>query len=149
MKKTALFSSPPKIGLWRKTILIMKLTTFLILITALQVSAKTFSQEKVSVHFEKTRLDKALKEVENKSSFRFVFSNRLISENLRVTLKANDIKVEDLLQQMLTNTDLTFNVMSNNLIVIKKAGIAYTAIPVNGKITDQEGKADRRCLPLL
>ena len=117
----------------------MKLTAFVILVTALQVSAKTFSQEKVSVSFESTRLDRALKEVEKKSSFRFVFSNRLLSDKLRVTLTANDIVVEDLVQQLLSKTGLTYSVMDNNLVVIKKSGIDDIDITVRGKVTDSKG----------
>ena len=117
----------------------MKLTAFVILITALQVSAKTFSQERVSVSFEKTRLDKALKEVEKKSSFRFVFSNRLLSDKQRVTILAKDIFVEDLLKQLLANTGLTYNLTENNLVIIKKNEIEYTDIVVKGKIVDSKG----------
>jgi TonB-linked SusC/RagA family outer membrane protein len=140
MKKTASFSS---LLLWRdglKIVLLMKLTAFLILVTALQVSAKTFSQEKVSVSFESVRLDKALKEVEKKSSFRFVFSSRLLSNRLRVTLQAKDIFVEELVKQLLGNTGLTYNLMENNLVVIKKSDAEYAEITVKGKVTDKSGK---------
>lgn len=139
MKKTASFSSPPCHRRWLKIVLLMKLTAFVILVTALQVSAKTFSQERVSVRFEKTRLDKALKEVEQKSSFRFVFSNRLLSDKQRVTILAKDVFVEDLLKQLLANTGLTYNLMENNLVVIKKNEIEYTDIEVKGKIVDSKG----------
>ncbi len=117
----------------------MKLTAFVILITALQVSAKTYSQEKVSVSFEKTRLDKALKEVEKKSSFRFVFSNRLLSDKLRITFEAKEIYVEELVSQLLANTGLTYSVMDNNLVVIKKSNVDFIDITVRGKVTDSKG----------
>ncbi len=63
MKKTAPFISPHLRKRWLKTFLIMKLTAFFILITALQVSAKIYSQETVSVDFNHTSLSKALKKV--------------------------------------------------------------------------------------
>jgi TonB-linked SusC/RagA family outer membrane protein len=131
MKKAFLFSSPLFPTCQVKTILIMKLTAFFILATALQVSAKSYSQEKVTVNFEKTRLDKALKEVEKKSSFRFVYSNKLLTDQNKVTLQAKDIRVEDLVEKLLKNTGLSFSIMDNNLVVIKQV--------VKGRVTDSLG----------
>lgn len=137
MKKTALF-----IGLYfnrysPKAFLIMRLTIFFILSTMLQVSAKGYSQEKVSVNFENVRLDKALKEVERKSSFYFVYSNLILTDKNRVTLRAKDIGVAELVERLLKNTGLTFSVMGNNLVVIKKEGEIIANVSVKGKVTDK------------
>lgn len=140
MKKTAPFTSPHLRKRWLKTLLIMKLTAFFILITALQVSAKTYSQETVSVDFNHTNLSKALKMVERKSSYRFVFSNDVLSDKLKVTIKAKDILVKDLLKQMLANTDLIYSVMGNNLVGIKYSDAYYAdKIIVKGTVTDGKG----------
>lgn len=122
MKKTALFIGLHFNRYSPQTFLIMRLTIFFILSTMLQVSAKGYSQEKVSVNFENVRLDKALKEVERKSSFYFVYSNLILTDKNRVTLRAKDIGVAELLEKLLKNTGLTFNVIGNNLVVIKKEG---------------------------
>ncbi|HET7114877.1 MAG TPA: SusC/RagA family TonB-linked outer membrane protein, partial [Hanamia sp.] len=118
----------------------MKFTALLILITALQVSAKTYSQETVSVDFNHTNLSKALKVVERESSYRFVFSNDVLSDKLKVTIKAKDIPVKDLLKQMLANTDLVYTVMGNNLVGIKYSAAYYAdKIIVKGTVTDGKG----------
>lgn len=140
MKKTALIISHHLRKRWLKTLLIMKLTTVLILITALQVSAKTYSQERVSVDFNHTNLSKALKMVERKSSYRFVFSNDVLSDKVKVTIKAKDISVTDLLKQMLANTDLVYSVMENNLVGIKYSNAYYAdKIVVKGVVSDDKG----------
>ena len=140
MKKTASFISPHLRKRWLKTLLIMKFTAFLILITALQVSAKTYSQERVSVDFNHTNLSKALKTIERESSYRFVFSNDVLSDKLKVTIKAKDILVKDLLAQMLTNTDLVYTEMENNLVGIKYSDAYYAdKIVVKGIVTDDKG----------
>jgi len=139
MKKTELFIRPHFNKCRPKFFLTMRLTAFFILATALQVSAKSYSQEKVSVNFENTRLDRALKEVEKISSFHFVYSDLILKDKIKVTLHAKDIMVEDLVKKLLENTGLTFSVMDNNLVVIKQA-ISLNDIIVNGKITDSKGK---------
>lgn len=140
MKKKACFISPPVRKGWLKTLLLMKLSALFILLTALQVSAETFSQDKLNVDFKKTKLASALKEVERKTDYRFAFSNLVLSDKIKVTLKAKDIEVEDLLSRLLENTDLSYSLMDNKLIVIKKASsIIYADITVRGKVTDTNG----------
>ena len=92
MKKKACFISPPLQKGWLKTLLLMKLTAFFILVAALQVSAKTFSQDKLDVDFKKTKLAAALKEVEKKTDYRFAFSNLVLSDNMKVTLKRRTLR---------------------------------------------------------
>ena len=118
----------------------MKLTAAFILLTALQVSARTYSQDKISVDFNRTNLNKALKEVERKSGYRFVYSNQVLSDEVKVTLKAKDMAVENVLNKLLSNTGLSYSVMDDNLVVIKTAKSYYADIVVKGKVTDSTGK---------
>lgn len=136
MKKTARRISP-HFRCRHKFFLTMRLTTFFIFAIVLQVAAKGYSQEKVSVNFENVRLDKALKEVERKSSFHFVYSNLILTDKSKVTLYAKDIMVADLLKKLFENTGLTFSVMDNNLVAIRKEGEFIRDVHVKGKVTDK------------
>ncbi|MBX2925180.1 MAG: TonB-dependent receptor [Chitinophagaceae bacterium] len=140
MKKLSCFKSPPAGNRWLPTLLLMKLTALFILITTLQVSAKSYSQEKLDVNFKRTKLANALKEVERKTGYRFAFSNLVLSDNITVTVKAKDITVENLVGRMLENTGLSYVLMSNKLIAIKRQDAFYADITVRGRITDSEGK---------
>ncbi len=123
-----------------KNFLIMKLVAFIILITALQVSAKSYSQDKISVDFNHTNLSKALKTIERESSYRFVFSNDVLSDKLKVTLKAKDITVMELLPKLLDNNDLIYTLAGDNMVVIKYADAYYSdKIIVKGSVTDNQG----------
>jgi TonB-dependent starch-binding outer membrane protein SusC len=95
MEKTCFFLSPPLSRTAKKMILLMKFTAFFILAVSLQVSAKTYSQETLSVDFKRTVLSDALKEVEQKTAYRFVFSNLVLSDRMKVTIAAKDITVAD------------------------------------------------------
>ncbi|MBO9151671.1 SusC/RagA family TonB-linked outer membrane protein [Chitinophaga sp. GCM10012297] len=118
----------------------MKLTIALLLTTTLQVMAyEGNSQDRVSVDFRETRLTRALKEVEKRSAYRFVFSNLVLDEQLKVTLEAKNMPVTDLLRQLLTGTGLTYSMLDNDLVVIKKAELPAGVITVKGKVTDSKG----------
>ncbi|MES1214749.1 MAG: TonB-dependent receptor [Bacteroidota bacterium] len=138
MKKTDL--KRPLHGLL-KMLLFMKLGILLILTTALQVAAKeSISQETVTVDFNNIKLTKALKEVESKSHYRFVFSNMILKENVKVTIAAKDIMVKDLLAKMLAGTGLIYEDLDNNLVVIKVLEKESTAFPLTGKIINNKGE---------
>ncbi|SIO07614.1 SusC/RagA family TonB-linked outer membrane protein [Chitinophaga niabensis] len=118
----------------------MKLTTALLLLTTLQVTAyEGNSQNKVSVDFRNTQLTRALKEVERKTDYRFVFSNLVLNEGVKVTVDARNVPVLDLLSQMLNGTGLVFDKLGENLVVIKKEETPLGEITVKGKITDRTG----------
>ncbi len=139
MKKRSCFISPPSMRGWLKTIVLMKLTVLVILITALHVSAKTFSQEKISVDFRKTKLSQALKIIERKSDYRFAFSNQVLSDDLTVTLKAKDIPVDAILKLIFSKTGLTYSRINDKLIAIKGDDLTQGIITVKGRVTDIDG----------
>ncbi|WP_220392914.1 SusC/RagA family TonB-linked outer membrane protein [Chitinophaga lutea] len=118
----------------------MKLTIVLLLITTLQVIAyEGNSQDRVSVDFRNTKLTRALKEVERKSQYRFVFSNQVLDEHVKITVDATDMPVMDVLKKMLTGTGLIYSQLENNLVVIKRDEAPAGTIVVKGKVTDAKG----------
>ncbi|MFT3704280.1 MAG: SusC/RagA family TonB-linked outer membrane protein [Agriterribacter sp.] len=141
MKKNKSPNSSPLLGGVLKVFLLMKLSVFLILLTSLQISAKTFSQEMLTVKLTNLDLSKALKEVEKKSSYRFVFSNMILPENVKVNIDAKAMPLDQLLGKLLENTKLTFKVMENNLVVINSPFFNQKVITVKGKVVDGKGEA--------
>jgi len=139
MKKNGPFIRPPRFCGALKLLIVMKMTALIILLAVLQVSAKTYSQQRITVNLKQVKLTDALKEVEKQSTYRFVFSNLILPENVRVTIEAKNQDVEDVLNKLLENTGLTYSTVSNNLIVLKTA--SYNAIiKVSGKITNSKGE---------
>ena len=118
----------------------MKLTFAIILAACLQVSANSYSQEKVTVDFRNTPLEKALKEIEKKSSYRFVYSTLKIPKNTRVTVQGVEIPVKELLTQLLGNTGLTYQLMDEKLIVIAEADAETAYAAVTGKVVNEKGE---------
>ncbi len=137
MKNTCIKPLPG--GVFKK-ILLMKLRIVLLLAASLQAMGyEGNSQDRVSVDFHNTRLTRALKEVEKKTQFRFVFSNQVLNDQLKITVNAEDAPVIVLLEKMLAGTGLMYNLMENNLVVIKREENSEDAITVKGKVTDVRG----------
>jgi TonB-dependent starch-binding outer membrane protein SusC len=140
MKKNKSPNSSPLGGGVLKVFLLMKLSVLIILLTSLQISAKTFSQEMLTVKLSNLDLSKALKEVEKKSSYRFVFSNMILPENVKVNIDAKSMPLDQLLGKLLENTKLTFKMMENNLVVINSPSFTLKIITVKGTVINSKGE---------
>jgi TonB-linked SusC/RagA family outer membrane protein len=124
-----------------KMLLFMKLTTALILFTCFQVSAKVFSQTRITLKLQSIELKKALAVIERKSSYRFLFNDETVQNGIKVDVNAVDTPVTDLLNQLFANRPLSYKVLENNLIVITAKNVTVQDAKVNGTITSSTGEA--------
>ncbi|HEY6082752.1 MAG TPA: TonB-dependent receptor plug domain-containing protein, partial [Chitinophagaceae bacterium] len=115
----------------------MKLTAFCMLLFCMQVSAKVYSQETVTLSLKRVEIVKALHILERKSDYRFLYKDALIPANKRVDVEVRNAKVPDIVTAILANTGLTYRVLGANLIVIARKNTAIEASPFKGKVTDK------------
>lgn len=128
-----------------KRLLIMKLTVFFIMVLNLSAFANVYSQTKISVNFRDTDLGNVLASIENNSSYRFVYSNNKIRTDKKVTIKADNQEVANVLDQMLSELGLDYKEFDNHLVVIAPVGKLneYLAeqqqqrFKVSGQVTDE------------
>jgi len=123
-----------------KAFRIMKLTVLLMIIGCLQVSANGFAQEKkVTLKMENATLRKLFLTLEKQTDYRFVYSNNLLSDNMRVDIDVKEEPIGKVLKLALANTALTYRLMEN-LIVITEQGYRAPALQVRGKVLSEEGE---------
>ncbi|MFZ4056617.1 MAG: TonB-dependent receptor [Ferruginibacter sp.] len=118
----------------------MKFTIAFLLITSLQVSAKTFSQERITLKLSSAELKTALKQIERKSMYRFLYNNDVVSSDQKVNIDADNMPVKEILDNIFTNTRLTYRVLENNLVVISERNIEFADIKVSGRVTNANGE---------
>ena len=124
-----------------KTVLLMKLSCLLILVTSLQLSAKTYSQEKVTLNLKTARLEKLFKEIEKQTQFRFVYSNLNFSAKYKVTINVANVPVVDVLDYAFKNTSLGFKMLNKNLIVISAKNETVQEKIITGKVMGPDNEA--------
>ncbi|WEK37069.1 MAG: SusC/RagA family TonB-linked outer membrane protein [Candidatus Pseudobacter hemicellulosilyticus] len=123
----------------------MKLTAAILLITCLHVSAGVHSQSRITLNMESTDLKSVLAAIEKKTSYRFLYNQSLLSDDLRVNVRAADEEVLSVLDRLLLNTSLSYQLLQNNLIVLKKAGSGTWISsepekgPITGRVLDSLG----------
>lgn len=139
MKKTPPLHASGGQGLI-KVILLMKLTIALILMTTFQVSANDgFSQTRITLKLQSAELKLALKQIEKKSSYRFLYNDDVVSSTRKVDVNADNTLVTDVLDKMFSDGELGYRVLNNNLVVITSKNAEIKDIRVTGRVVDSDG----------
>lgn len=131
MKKSARSGSWPA----RKTIIIMKMSVFFLLI-ALQVSSANYGQT-VNLVAKDITLADIFKKIEKQTPYRFYYSNNQVPENKLLTIRAVNATIDSVLKESLSGTGLTWNIIDNNKIVLLSAantsGVS-AVLPIRGVV---------------
>ena len=129
---------------WRhatKILLMMKLTTILLFITMLQVSAATLAQ-KVTLTVTNVPLERVFDSIRDQSGVDFFFSASLISQAKPVSIHVKDLELIAALTEIFRNQPLSY-VIKNNSVQIRAKEYNKLIKPgrVSGKIVDEKGGA--------
>ena len=127
---------PPKT---KKVFLAMKLTMLFLLFFIVNVHASGFGQERIDLKAKKTVLAEVLHSIEQKTTYRFLYNNNLEQLQSKVSINARSATIDEVLPVLLFYTNLTFQKMDNNLIVLKEDPLGKKDITVTGKVTDSSG----------
>jgi TonB-dependent starch-binding outer membrane protein SusC len=115
----------------RKLLLIMKLTGFLIVVTALHVSAKTFSQ-KVNIKGANITLHYVFETIEKQTGYQFVFRKSVLNGTKKLSVDIKEAEITDALQECLKGQQLNFKITPDKFIVITPAKYAELQLqPLN------------------
>lgn len=104
-----------------------KLTIFLIIASIIQIQAGPGSQgDKLSIELEGVTLEKALGEIESRSEYRFMYEYSQIPLQKKVTLKASNQNLDDVLALLFKNMPIVYKVRGRQIILMKSPKIMST-----------------------
>ena len=113
-----------------KLLLTMKLTVFLFL-TCLQVQAICLAQETITLQVKAASIRQVLKTVEHQTAYRFVFHDKTLPENRKVTVAAKEATLDEVLSQTFAGTNLTYSLKEDNLVVVYAGAAARAAADIS------------------
>lgn len=113
---------------------VMKLTTsFLLLCSCFAFAGNVKSQNvKVSLNKNRVQLEEVLDEIEKQTDYLFI-SNRDVDLKQKVSVRATNKSVQDVLSTVLENTGLTFSVEGVNIVLTRKENDSAPEIQQQGK----------------
>jgi TonB-linked SusC/RagA family outer membrane protein len=133
------FRTGGKNPLLSNALLVMKITTFFLLVGVLQVSAKGFGQDKLNLKYKNAEIAGILINIEKQTHYRFLYNNQLPAIRQKVTINLENVDIKQALDNLFSQTILTYRFMANGLIVINEGGGHQAEKKVTGKITDPNG----------
>jgi len=121
----------------------MRIAIFLLLVEFLQTQATdTYSQNtKLSISFSNTELVKVLDKIENQSEFYFLYNEKLIDANRKVSIEAKDKPIEDVLKSLFSGTDVEYSIIDRKIILAPAilSESQQNGKNITGKVTDLTG----------
>ncbi|HEY4196240.1 MAG TPA: SusC/RagA family TonB-linked outer membrane protein [Mucilaginibacter sp.] len=124
----------------------MKLTTLLIIIGFLQVSARGFSQ--ITVKEKNAPLAAVLKTVEKQTGYFFIYNDQQIKLG-NISIDLNNVTLDQALRVFFTDKPITYQIVDKNIVLLPKKEKptlldkikTALAVPVtvSGKVQDEQG----------
>ncbi|WP_431295082.1 SusC/RagA family TonB-linked outer membrane protein [Pedobacter sp. P26] len=120
----------------------MKLTTILLLVGALHLSAATFSQT-VTLSRRKTSLKQVFKEIKKQTGYFFFYKGQLLQDKPDVMVEFNNVPLVDALNAFLKDQNLSYNIVNKTIVISRKENLPVAASSVAVKIEVKGVVADK------
>ena len=120
-----------------KILKIMKLSFFFIFLTLVQITATSYSQS-INLDVRNMEIRQVIKHIEQQSDYRFFYTDGLNDLSQKVDLNLYGKSIDQVLSQLLDDTQLGYRLVDNKLIMLAPKGVLQQ-ITITGKVTDAEG----------
>jgi len=99
-------------------LMVMKLIIFIITITCIQVSARSYGQL-VTLDAHNTELPKVFTDIQHQTGYRFFWEGRDLSQT-KVTLQLKNVQLADALDQLFSSLPYTYAIEKKSIVVSEK-----------------------------
>jgi len=127
-----------------KILLIMKLTTLILIIGLLQVSAKGFSQ--ITLNENNVSIKKVLASIEKQSGFHFFYNADQLKDE-KIDIRVSNATLDEALAQCFKNTPFAYKVLEKNVVIQQKLPaisesntVSAATTEIHGVVRDDDGK---------
>jgi len=125
----------------------MRITTFLLLLGLMQTYAtNSYSQNtKLSLKMEDASIEAILSKIEKVSEFHFFYRSNEIDSNMKQTIDINEQTIDEVLNSLLKNSNLTYKIFDKYIAIISKENAneniegLFQQKTITGRVTDQTG----------
>jgi len=149
-KKYANKRGVPKAYL-HQILLIMRLTTIILIMAIMQVSAATFAQ-RITLSEKNATLNQVFDRISNQCGYDFVFNSDLLKGTKPVTISVKNMELNRVLEQIFKDQPVSFSIEDQTVVVkwkenekaVLSANTAWriaNIIDVKGRVLDMTGKA--------
>jgi TonB-linked SusC/RagA family outer membrane protein len=113
----------------------------------LNISAATKAQDvKVDLNLKNVSLKQVLEKIQNQSQLNFIYNNEVVNDHQKVSIDVSNENLELVLDKVLEELDLSYRLVSNNIIIYSHPNQANNAqgiqetVMVKGVVSDFKGE---------
>ncbi|GGH09483.1 SusC/RagA family TonB-linked outer membrane protein [Mucilaginibacter phyllosphaerae] len=121
----------------------MRLTTIILIVTLMQVSAAGLAQ-RVTLNQNKVSLEKLFRQIHNQTGYDFLYNRELLSKKKPISIAVKDEALELVLQKCLEGQSLEYSI-EDKMVVIKektifnRIGSFFDKASISGSVVDTAG----------
>ncbi len=120
----------------KKYLLNRKTVAFILLFF---ISTGLYAQTRViSLSAKNEPIKTVLAQIQQKSGYRILYNDEVVPDELRVSINAENVMVKDVLQNILKNTNLTFIMNNEELIIITLKQYLQASTTIRGKVLNKK-----------
>jgi len=140
-----------------KTLRIMKLTTILMLVCCMQISAKSSSQN-ITLKVRDAPLTKVFQEIKKQTGYTFIYTESMLKEAKRVSIDVSNSTLQEVLMICFAGQPFSYQIINKTVVVEVKVvrslpttasslAVAQAFLPspppieIKGRVTDDRGVA--------
>lgn len=128
--------------------LIRKLIFFIFVFSfSAQLAATTENQDRMTFSLRNVSLKTVVNLIEKQTNYLFVYDERVVDINRKVTINARNNTVEEILKNLLNGTELTYSIEGKNIVLKKRPNSKHNInLPtpesrkIRGVVTDNNGE---------
>lgn len=119
---------------------------FLVSSISLAFASEAHSQStRVNINLNRTQAKEVIKAIEAQTDYLFVYNSSKIDLSRKVSVNATDKAVSEILNEVFANSDVTYTMRGNNILLLKKDVLEKETTQqenrtIQGKITDMNGE---------
>ncbi len=141
-----------KLLIVKKIPIAMRITCLLLCLIVFQLQAEdVYSQKtKISLDMKNTTIEKVLQTIEEKSDYHFLYNNKLVNVDRKVSVRVKNAAIADVLKKLFASEDVEYQVEGNQIILSPKEKVTEIVSGVEsaqqqqkiitGKVTDANGE---------
>jgi iron complex outermembrane receptor protein len=103
-----------------KLLRVMKLTSFLLLVTLLQVSASSYEQT-VSLNQKNADLGSVFKTITKQTGYTFLYNDKVLAKAKKIDIDVRDMRLEDALVLCFTGQPLEYSILNKTVVIRARA----------------------------
>ena len=119
--------------------LVMKITTFLVLIGCLHVSASTYSQ-KVTLSERNASMERIINLLKQQTGYDFLYSTDLKVDRRKLTIEARNQELPLVLDRLFGDDSFTYSISDKTVVIKSKSGKDNQQRTIQGKVLDENRK---------